>query len=203
MSSPYALATALITIQRPTSYVLDSVAFAASLTPDRQPASASKLLLYATGSPSGNVTITGTASGASDTEVVSWSGSAGPRVTVKSFSAVTSFTSTVTGGTNLYVQAVGAGGQPEANKLTTITTGLPVSVVQKNQPGWKGLSAGHEQTADAVAKIPYDGVLTPKAGDLVTADGTDAYEVVSVELRGGGLRPGTWIVVLQRRQGRL
>lgn len=200
--NPFALATTLITLQRATSYVLDSVAFAASLTPSRQPASASRLLLHATGSPSGNVTITGTVGGVSDTEVLSWSGSAGTRVSVKPFSAVTGFTSTVTGGTALYAQAVGAGGQPDANRLTTITTGYPASVIQKNQPGWRGLAPGHEPEGDAVAKVPYAETFTPTRGDLLTTDQSETYEVVSVELRGGGLRPADWIVMLQRRQGR-
>ncbi len=201
--NPFALATTLITIKRATSYVLDSVAIAATLTPDRQPSSASRLLLYASGSPSGNVTITGTVSGVSDTEVLSWSGTAGARVSVKTFSAVTSLTSTLTGGTTIYAQAVGAGGQPEANKLTDIVTGLPVSLVMKNQPGWKGLAPGHEATADAVCKVPYTDLYTPKVGDLITTDTSETYEAIAVHLRGGGLRPGVWIVVLQKRGGRV
>lgn len=199
----FALANTLITLRRATSYILDSVTPAATLTPDRQPSAASRILVHVTGSPSGNVTITGTVSGVTDTEVLSWSGSAGVRVSIKTFSAVTGFTSTLTGGTAIYAQAVGAGGQPEANKLTDLATGQPVSLVQKNQPGWKGLAAGHETTADAVCKVPYTDLYTPKVGDLITTDTSETYEVIAVHLRGGGLRPGTWIVVLQRREGRV
>lgn len=201
--NPFALATTLITLKRATSYVLDSVTISASLSPSRQPSSASRLLVHASGSPTGNVTVTGTVSGVTDTEVLSWSGTAGGRVTVKTFSAVTSFTSSLTGGTSIYAQAVGAGGQPEANKLTDILSGFPASLIQKNQPGWKGLAAGHEETADAVAKLAYLDIYTPAEGDLLTTDTSETYEVKSVHLRGGALRPGEWILVLQKRQGRV
>lgn len=201
--NPFALATTLITLRRATSYVLDSVTISASLSPSRQPSSASRLLVHASGSPTGNVTVTGTVSGVTDTEVLSWSGTAGGRVTVKTFSAVTSFTSSLTGGTSIYAQAVGAGGQPEANKLTDILAGFPASLIQKNQPGWKGLAAGHEETADAVAKLAYLDIYTPAEGDLFTTDTSETYEVKSVHLRGGALRPGEWILVLQKRQGRV
>lgn len=201
--NPFALATTLITLKRATSYVLDSVTISASLSPSRQPSSASRLLVHASGSPTGNVTVTGTVSGVTDTEVLSWSGTAGGRVTVKTFSAVTSFTSSLTGGTSIYAQAVGAGGQPEANKLTDILAGFPASLIQKNQPGWKGLAAGHEETADAVAKLAYLDIYTPAEGDLFTTDTSETYEVKSVHLRGGALRPGEWILVLQKRQGRV
>lgn len=199
----FALAATLITIRRATSYVLDSVAIAASLTPNRQPSSASRILVYANGSPTGTVTLTGTVGGVTDTEALTWTGAAGARVTVKTFSAVTSFTSTLTGGSTIYAQAVGAGGQPEANKLVDVLTGFPASLIQKNQPGWKGLAAGHEETADAVAKLTYLDVYTPAEGDLLTADTGDTYEVKSAHLRGGALRPGEWILVLQKRQGRV
>lgn len=199
----FALAATLITIRRATSYVLDSVAIAASLTPNRQPSSASRILVYASGSPTGTVTLTGTVGGVTDTEALTWTGAAGARVTVKTFSAVTSFTSTLTGGSTIYAQAVGAGGQPEANKLVDVLTGFPASLIQKNQPGWKGLAAGHEETADAVAKLTYLDVYTPAEGDLLTADTGDTYEVKSAHLRGGALRPGEWILVLQKRQGRV
>lgn len=201
--NPFALATTLITLKRATSYVLDSVTIAASLSPSRQPSSASRILVHASGSPSGNVTVTGTVNGASDTEVLSWTGTAGARVTIKTFSAVTSLTSTLTGGTTIYAQAVGAGGQPEANKLTDILFGFPVSLIQKNQPGWKGLAAGHEETADAVAKLAYLDIYTPAEGDLLTTDGSETYEVKAAHLRGGGLRPSVWILILQKRQGRV
>lgn len=201
--NPFALATTLITLKRATSYVLDSVTISASLSPSRQPSSASRLLVHASGSPTGNVTVTGTVSGVTDTEVLSWSGTAGGRVTVKTFSAVTSFTSGLTGGTSIYAQAVGAGGQPEANKLTDILANFPASLIQKNQPGWRGLAAGHEETADAVAKLAYLDIYTPAEGDLLTTDGSETYEVKSVHLRGGALRPGEWILVLQKRQGRV
>lgn len=198
----FALATTLITIQRPTSYVRDSASISASMTADRQPAIPSRLLLHAAGSPSGSVVVAGTVAGVSDTETLSWSGSAGARVTVKTFSAVTGFTSTLSGGTALYALAVGAGGQPEVNKLTTITTGFPASLIQRNQPGWKALAPGHEPSADAVLKVAYQEAFTPKIGDIVT-DGTDTYETIFVDLRGGRLRPAEWIVILQRRQGRV
>lgn len=201
--SPFALATSLITLKRATSNVLDSVTIAASLTPDRQPSSASRILIHASGSPTGNVTVTGTVNGASDTEVLSWTGTAGARVTIKTFSAVTSLTSTLTGGTTIYAQAVGAGGQPEANKLTDILSNFPAPLIQKNQPGWKGLAAGHEETADVVAKLAYLDTYTPLAGDLLTTDGSETYEVKSAHLRGGGLRPSVWILILQKRQGRV
>ena len=201
--TPFALATTLITIRRATSYVLDSVAVASSLTPNRQPSSASRILVYASGSPTGTVTLTGTVGGVTDTEVLTWTGAAGARVTVKTFSAVSGLTSTLTGGSTIYGQAVGAGGQPEANKLVDVLSGYPASLIQKNQPGWKGLAAGHEETADAVAKLAYLDVYTPVEGDLLTTDTGDTYEVKSAHLRGGALRPSEWILVLQKRQGRV
>lgn len=201
--NPFALATTLITLKRATSYVLDSVTISANLSPSRQPSSASRLLVHASGSPTGNVTVTGTVSGVTDTEVLSWSGTAGGRVTVKTFSAVTSLTSTLTGGSSIYAQAVGAGGQPEANKLTDILSNFPASLIHKNQPGWKGLAAGHEETADAVAKLAYLDTYTPAEGDLLTTDGSETYEVKSAHLRGGALRPGEWILAIQKRQGRV
>ncbi len=199
----YTLATSLITVQRATSLILDSRAPASSLTPDRQPAVASRVLVKVTGPGSGTVPITGTVAGVTDTEVLTWTGTAGSRVSVKTFSAVSGFTSTLTGATAIQAQAVGAGGQPDANALTAIRSSTPASVILKNQPGWRGLAPGHELTADAVVKVGYEEVWAPQRGDLIVVDGTQTYEAISVEVRGGALRPREWIVVVQRREGRV
>lgn len=198
----YALATSLITVQRTTSFVLDSRTPASSMSPDRQPASASAIMVRVTGPGTGTATVTGTVGGVSDSETLTWTGTAGSRVTVKRFSAVSAITSSLSGATAIQAQAVGAGGQPEANALTAVRTGTPASVIQKNAPGWRAYAPGHEVEADAVVKVPYEEVWAPAVGDLIVVDGTQTYEAVSVEVRGGGLRPSEWIVVVKRREGR-
>lgn len=198
----FANANTLITLKRATSYILEATTPAASMSPTRQPANASRVLLHASGSPSGSVTISGTVSGSADTEVLSWTGTAGARVSVKTFSAVSGLTSTLSGGTSIYGQAVGAGGQPDANKLSDIVVGYPVVLYQKNQPGWRGAAAGHEVEADAVVKFPYAEAFTPRVGDLLTTDTSETYEVISVHARSGGLRPSGWSLAVKRREGR-
>jgi hypothetical protein len=98
---------------------------------------------------------------------------------------------------------VGAGGQPDANALTAIRSSTPASVILKNAPNWRTYAPGNETSADAVVKVPYEEVWTPQRGDLIVVDGTQTYEAISVEVRGGALRPREWIVVVQRREGRV
>lgn len=199
--SPFALGTHLITIQRPTSFVLDSRSPASSMAVSRQPASACRVMVKLTGTPTGTVTVAGTVAGVADAEVLTWTGAAGARVTTKAFSALTGFTSSLSGGAAVQAQAVGAGGQPDANVLTSVLSGLPASVIRRNQPGWRAFDPGHEQEGDALVKLPYLDTYTPLVGDLVSTS-VDAFEAISVELRGGDLRPSEWIVFLKLRKGR-
>ena len=199
--NPYANATSLATLYRPTASVLDSRTPAASMTPDRQPATAAPVLVTLTGTSTGTVTVSGTVAGVSDSEALSWAGVAGAKVTVKSFSAITSITSSLSGATAIQANAVGKGNAP-VTTLRTLTTGIPVSIRRKNQGGWSGNPAGHEKRSDASCVWSYEETYTVQPGDLVEADGV-TYEVTRVEKRGGGLRPVTWLLELQERAGRV
>lgn len=200
--NPYALANALATLYRPTASVLDSRAPAGSMTPDRQPAQAGPVLVTLTGTPTGTVTIAGTVSGVADTEALSWAGAAGGRTTVKSFSAISGITSSLSGATAIQANATGRGGAPLAATLRTLATGIPVGIKRKNQSSWSGAPAGHEKRSDAACVWPYEEGYTIQPGDLVEADGA-TYEVTRAEKRGGGLKPTTWALELQERAGRV
>lgn len=200
--NPYANALALATLYRPTASVLDSRVPAASMSADRQPAQAAPVLVALTGTPTGTVTVAGTVSGAADTETLTWTGTAGARTTVKSFSAISGFTSSLSGATAIQANATGKGGAPLAATLRTLTTGIPVGIRRKNQSGWSGTPAGHEKRTDAACVWPYEETYTIQPGDLVEADGV-TYEVTRAERRGGGLKPMTWALELQERAGRV
>lgn len=199
--NPYANANALATLYRPTASVLDSRTPAGSMTPDRQPAQAAPVLVTLTGTSTGTVTVSGTVSGVSDSETLTWAGVAGAKVTVKSFSAITSITSSLTGATAIQASAVGKGNAP-VTTLRTLATGIPVGLKRKNQSAWSGNPAGHEKRSDASCAWPYEETYTIQPGDLIDADGV-TYEVTRSEKRGGGLRPVTWLVELQERAGRV
>lgn len=198
----YANANALATLYRPTASVLDARTPAGSMSVDRQPAQAAPIMVVLAGSPTGTVTVAGTVSGAADTETLTWTGAAGARVTVKSFSALSGITSALSGATSARADAVGKGGAPLTATLRTIASGIPVGVRRKNQASWAGGVAGHERQSDATCVWPYEETYELAVGDLVDVESV-TFEVVRVERRGGGLRPVSWLVELRERAGRL
>lgn len=197
------LATFLTTWRRPTSYVLDERAVSGSMSVDRQPGRASCFLVRITGSPSGSLVIAGTVDGVADTETLAWAGSAGARLTAKQFTASSSLTSTVSGGTLISIEAVGPGGEPQAGVNTTIKSGLPVSVQRVGERRWPVTAPGPVTDELRDLLVPYEEIWTPAEGDLIDLETTgQTYEAQGVELVGGNLRPQHWKVRAMRREGR-
>lgn len=201
MSSIFGMATNTCTWKRATAYVLDAVAVAASHSPTRQPVRASCVQVRLQGSaPAGTVTVAGTVAGVADTEVLTWTGTAGYRATVKQFTALTPFTPSLTGATTIDAQAVGLDGQPQAATYA-IATGLPVHV-RHDSGRWPLEPPGGERKARATARVQYEDTWAPRQGDIVDLDTGETWEVIAAPRKGGGLRPDHWVVTLEQREGR-
>lgn len=198
--SVFSMATTVVTWKRSTAYVLDSVAVAASHTPDRQPTRASCVQVKLTGSPTGTVTITGTVEGVSDSEALTWTGSAGARVTMKQFTAITTITTSLSGGTLIDAQAVGTSGQPQASTYT-LKAGHPVQLSEDHSPRWPGAMPGHERTNTSTCRVQYEETWAPRQGDVVVAGTGETWHVVGNPRVGGELGPDHWRVRLEQREG--
>lgn len=197
-----ALANCLVTVKRSTAYVLDSVAPAASHSPNRQPVRASPMQVTLAGStPAGTVTISGTVNGAADTETLTFTG-AGTKVTVKSFTAITTITTSLTGTTSIAVQAVGPGGSPQVTTYT-LKSGLPVNRRVWDSQSWPVTVPGTVQKEGATFRVQYEDVWEPRQGDIFEVEGTgEDYEVVGRPRSHGNFAPDHWIVRAELRQGR-
>lgn len=201
MSTVASLANCIVTVWRRTAFLLDPIAVAASHALTRQPVGPGPLQVEVTGSPSGTVTVSGTVGGVADTEVLPFSGVAGVRVTVKSFSAYSGITTSLTGATLISAQSVGAGGAPQ-NVLYAVVTGLPAERRHRGEQSWPGMLPGNERKEGATFRIQYEETWAPRPGDLVKLDGSsEAYEVKAAPVADGNFGPDHWRLSTDLRQG--
>lgn len=189
---------------RSTAFVVDPAAAVAAPTVARQPVRASRLRvsLRAGTSNIGSVTVTGTADGSPGTvESLAFTG-AGERVTTRAFTALSSVATA--GLTNestvptLYVEAVGSGGEPQAQQYV-IAAGRAVPILEGGG-SWPASRAGSQQQSGATALVPWEEVWQPREGDEVVDPLTsERWTVLSAKYVPSRARPRHVACVLQRR----
>ena len=201
--SLFPAATQLVTWKRATAIVLEQVAVSVNLNGDRPPARASAIQVQVTGAPTGTVTVSGNVDGSPDTEQLSWSGSPGYRVTTKEFEGSLTFTTSLTGATNIDASAVGQGGEPTLSLFVVKGPGHPVSIEDLSESRGKIERHGEQEVSTHRLLVPYEEVWTPRLGDRVVMDRSGAvYEVLGVEEKVGGLWPTHWACRARRLDAR-
>lgn len=196
-------ATSLVTWKRSTAFVLDSTALAGSHAVDRQPAQECVVVVRVTGSPTGTVTVAGTVGGSPDTEVLTWTGSAGYRQTKKRFTALTTLTPSIAGGTNIEAKAAGADGNPVL-ALYNIKTGFPVTIMDIREGRAENRREGDGEEGDRRILVQYEDVWRPRRNDRVIDDRTgEVYVIGKVSPRAGTLYQSEWActAVIQNDEG--
>jgi hypothetical protein len=198
--SLFPMATATVTWKRATAFVLDPVALSSPLSSDRAPVRRSPIQVRVTGSPTGTVTVSGNVDGSPDSEVLTWSGSAGYRATTKQFDAGTlTFTSSISGGSLVSAKAVGAGGDPQLTLYTVKGPGHPVSIEEVTEGTSPIRRQGGQEEGTHRLLVPYEDVWTPRRGDRVVNDRTgEVYDVVKVREAAGGLYVSHWVAKAMR-----
>lgn len=194
----------LVTWKRTSAYVLDSVVAWASVPGDRQPVRASLIQVHLGGTPSGTVTISGLVDGAPDTEVLTWTGSAGFRVSKKRFTG--SLTFAVSAGAQgglVEAKAVGAGGEPQMALEVVKGPGHPVTIEDVTEGDSPVRRQGSQAEGTHRLLVQYEDVWEPRRGDRVVNDTTgDVYEVRRVERKGNGLWTTHWACKARREDSK-
>lgn len=202
MSTVASLANCIVTVKRLTPYLLDAIAVAASLAVNRQPVTPGPVQVEVTGTPTGTVTVTGTVEGVANTEVLTWSGASGIRVTAKRFSAVTTLTTSLTGGTLISAQSVSPGGAPQ-NSVITVVSGRPAERRQRGEQSWPGMMPGQQRKEGATFRIQFEDVWSPRPGDMIVVDGSsEVYEIVGAPRADGMFTPDHWRFSTDLQMGR-
>lgn len=193
----FPLTDRLVTIERRTTLVLDAVAIAASLDPDRQPVRASVIKVKVSGaSASGTVTISGTREdGSSGTDALAYDGD-GSRSTARAYTALDAsggFTTTGLTGATIEAQAVGKGGEPQAQS-TTLVSDYPAGIKHSGTPGWPAEVPGSARMDTATFTVPWCSAFTPRVGDhLIDQDGT-RWLVQGVRTVPSPMQPQEWLL---------
>lgn len=196
------MANAITTWTRDTAVLLAAIAVAGAITVTRQPINPVCVRVNVTGTPTGTVTVSGTVSGASDSETLIWAGAAGPRTTSKEFTAITGISTSLTGGTLIDAIGNGPDGQPRP-MLYVVQSGYPVVIQDANFPYNTTLKPGTLQTHSVRLLVDWTDTWTPRVGDIVSDDtmghtgpGTSAiYRVTAVPApKRGPLGPSHWQV---------
>lgn len=201
--SLFPFATGLVTWRRTTAFVLDSVAVAASHTGDRLPARESVIQVRLTGTPTGTVTVGGTVDGSPGTEILTWAGTAGFRLTRKQFTGALTFTLSQSGAVLISSKAMGAGGDPQLNLYIVKGPGHPVSIEEPSEGNATIRRQGDQEASTHRFLVQYEDVWTPRRGDRVTDDRSgDVYEVMRVETKSGGLYVSHWACKAKRFDGK-
>lgn len=192
MSTVATLANCIVTVKRPTAYLLDAVAVAASHTIDRQPPAAGLVQVEVTGSPTGTVTVAGTVDGLSDTEVLTYSGASSVRTTTKRFTAVSGITTSLSGGTLINAKSVSPGGAPQS-VYKTVVSDRPAERRVRGAQSFPMLVLGQERKEGAMFRLQYEDTWRPLQGDvLVVASDSLEYEVQGKPRAFGDFAPDHW-----------
>lgn len=193
--STMSLANALVSWYRSTSTILASVVVAASHVPDHQPGRKSVARVSLTGTPTGTVVVSGTVDGVSDSETLTWAGTAGARSTTKEFTAFTTFVTSLSGAVLIDVQAHGVDGQPQ-EWLAQVQSGYPVQIQDVTFPYSTILKAGTNATGAVRINVDWTDTWVPRIGDVVKDEGiADAiYRVTGLSTKRGSLGPSHWQV---------
>ena len=200
----FALTNVLVDWRRSTALVLNSRTPAGTMAASRAPVRSSCIQVQLTGTPTGTVTVAGLVGGVADSEVLTWAGVAGARVTVKEFTTV-AFTSSLTGAVKVEASAVGMDGTPQAGTYA-IKSSWPVQLgAAGSGQRWPGQVPGHEPTSDRVCRVPYEETWAPREGDVVDVVQPATGEVFQVfgrpTVQVVGMAQDHWQVKLTQQQG--
>lgn len=200
------LATELVTISRPTSFVLDGPSIAASRSPSSQPTRSSVIEIEifhvdGTDAGSGSVEVVGSLAGASVSETLAMSIGDFAQ-TVARFDSITEFRFTgawlsITPKPHARIRAIGPGGEPQST-YSTVVSGWPAHV-ESVRRSWTGGAEGMDRRSDPVALIDYAETWTPKVGDVLATEDSTEYLVRGVRLERSPSRPGHWTLNLSER----
>lgn len=200
------LATEVVTISRPTSFVLTGSVIAASRNPSSQPARSSIIeveVYHVDGltPASGSIEIVGSLAGSPISETLTMQIDSFAQ-TVARFDSIDEFVFTggwlaVSPRPHARIRAIGPGGDPQAT-YAEVVSGWPAHV-ESVRRSWTGGVEGMDQRSEPVALIDYAETWTPKVGDvLATADGTE-YLIRGVRLERSPVRPIHWTLNLSER----
>lgn len=195
-----------VSLYRRTSAIVDEAAATSTLTVARQPIRESVLLVRVSGGSSntGSVTVSGTSSGSSTSETLSFSG-AGAKQTVKRWTAISSITTSglADEGTvpTISVEARSPGGEHQFATRALVTE-YPATF-SRLRARWTGAIHGVESVGASTLLLPYAETFEPLPNDVVVDLTTgDEYVVRDVDLlRAGGrvCRVSHWEVEVDRR----
>ena len=199
--SLFANANSLVTWKRSTAFILDSVNAAASHTGDRLPARESTVQVRLQGTPTGTVTVSGTVDGTpAQTEVLTWAGATGYRITRKRFTGAITFTLSQSGATTIEAKAMGTGGDPQTVLYTVKGPGHPVTVEEVNEGLAPVRREGSQEGGTHRILVQYEDVWKPRHLDRVVDDNNgDVYEIMKVQRKPeGGLYTTHWACKCKR-----
>lgn len=182
-----------ITVTRQTAYVLDTVAVAASLVPNRQPGASA--VLEVTVTAAGTVTLTGTdPDGAALTRSLVFSAAGTQETTPYRFATLTTVACTQTSGT-VAVRALGLDGSEQRSTYTVVAS--RPATLDRDRASWPLPMPGGANTGGAIWIVPYEAAWSPRVGDLVAASDGSNWTVVGVEVD-APQQPGAWWLSVQR-----
>lgn len=193
--------------KRRTAFVLDAVAAAASLTPDRSLESAAYLEVTVSGGTtgSGTVTLTGTAQGgAAQSETLTFTGN-GVQQSTKKFATFTAMTTSglanETAVPQVAVRSVSADGTPVLADYV-VAAARPALLSQMGGASWPAAVPGTHEHGRAYLDVDYEEAWEPQVGDLVVDYETSAVwlvEAVDPRRVGFGVRPQHHRLTVKRR----
>lgn len=189
----FPMATNLVTWQRSTAFLLELTTPGATHSPALQIVGEACVQVQLTGTPTGTVTVSGTSNGSTASEVLTWDGSPGYRVTTRKFTGAVELVVNQSGGSQIAAKVIGHGGDPA--RMVSIVRGPqhPVSVEDVTES--RGRIHGQGDQAEGTHRIlvPYEDAWAPRRGDLVTDDMSgEVYEVIAVGKPPGELHPSHW-----------
>lgn len=152
--------------------------------------------MQVTAATAGTVTVSGTADGVTDAEVLTFA-AAGVKSTLRTWTAITTFACTVTG--TVSAEAVGRDGQPQ-EALYNLKVGHPVGVTRKGMRTWGTPAQGSTSEEITTIRVMYEEVWSPRAGDIVELTDGTIYEVQGAPWFGGGLWGREWRCKALQRQ---
>lgn len=207
MSTAFGIADTLVTWKRQTAELLLDVDISASpatiaLTYQPLAGLGNVISLKPAGSPTGSAVVSGTVSGLSSTETLTWSGTSVFRVTKKLFTAISNINASgLTGGTTMTVRARGTDGQPHHSLFVVKGPGHPVKLSDASRRGWPGEREGSSAIGTHRFLVQYEEVWRPRKGDVVITDRHgEEFLIVGRPTEPGGMFPYEWVCNAVRRE---
>jgi hypothetical protein len=195
------MAGRIITVYRRTASVLDARGVSLTMTLDRPLQNSATLEVTVTGG-TGDLTITGVVNGASDTEVLTFTGGT-PEVrrTIKVFDSVSELGAVIgLRGFNISVNAIGEDGS-RIYVHYVVMSGVRMHL-NHGVPYWRNPKEGSAQLQDVWFGIDYTSAWTPREGDVFFDKAANQqYMVTGPPEYLGSVQPHHWEVRAKRRAG--